>query len=97
MLGFGPRYLHSTGQLYKGGPDNAIFFLLTADEPKDLPIPGEKFSFAILKHAQALGDAQAMAQKGRRLLRLHLKGNLDKAAQQLLACLRNATCSPIAR
>jgi hypothetical protein len=94
MVGFGPRYLHSTGQLYKGGPDRAIFLLLTADEPNDLPIPGEPFTFSILKHAQALGDDQAMRQKGRRLLRLHLKGNLDKAAQQLFTCLRNANRSP---
>ncbi len=72
LLGFGPRYLHSTGQLFKGGPDGGIFLLLTAEETKDLPIPGEPYSFGVLKQAQALGDYQAMQQKGRRVLRVRL-------------------------
>ena len=55
-LGFGPRFLHSTGQLHKGGPNTGLFFQLTASDPQDLPIPGEPYSFSVLKQAQALGD-----------------------------------------
>jgi glucose-6-phosphate isomerase len=92
MLGIGPRYLHSTGQLYKGGPDNALFLQLTADDAEDLAIPGEPYTFGALKHAQALGDYQAMAQQGRRLLRLHLgadaAGGLRWIAQALGAAAR---------
>ncbi len=90
-VGFGPRYLHSTGQLYKGGPDAAIFLELTADEADDLPIPGEPFTFGVLKQAQALGDFQAMRQKGRRILRVHLRGDLDRAMQQLLNAVEEST------
>jgi hypothetical protein len=87
MIGFGPRYLHSTGQLFKGGPDTGLFLLLTAEDGVELPIPGEPFSFSVLKQAQALGDFQAMQQKGRRILRVHLSGNLEQAAEQLLAAI----------
>ena len=90
MAGFGPRYLHSTGQLYKGGPDAGLFVLLTADEPHDLPIPGSRFTFGILKQAQALGDFQAMQQRGRRILRLHLAGDPERAAARLVATMRHA-------
>jgi glucose-6-phosphate isomerase/transaldolase/glucose-6-phosphate isomerase len=83
MLEVGPRYLHSTGQLYKGGPDDGLFFLLTAEEGKDLPIPGEPFTFGTLKHAQALGDFQAMQQGGRRVLRLHFRCNVESTLQRL--------------
>jgi hypothetical protein len=93
MLGFGPRYLHSTGQLYKGGPNNGLFLLLTGDEPQDLPIPGEPFTFGVLKQAQALGDFQAMQQCGRRILRLHLRGDLDRAAQRLHSAVDEALAS----
>ena len=90
MLGFGPRYLHSTGQLYKGGPDSGLFLLLTAEERDDLPIPGAPFSFGTLKRAQALGDFQAMREKGRRILRLHLQGDLDHAMQHLTTAVEEA-------
>ncbi|MBI4341196.1 MAG: hypothetical protein HY598_02820 [Candidatus Omnitrophica bacterium] len=90
MIGFGPRYLHSTGQLFKGGPASGIFLLLTADDPVDLPIPGEAFGFSILKHAQALGDFQAMQEKGRRLLRVHLRGDLEAGLQRLQQAIREA-------
>ncbi len=72
--GFGPRYLHSTGQLHKGGPPSGLFIQLTADDPHDLAIPGEAYSFAVLKNAQALGDLQALRNKGRRVIRVHLGG-----------------------
>jgi hypothetical protein len=71
-VGFGPRFLHSTGQLHKGGGNNGVFIQITADDPKDLPIPGETYSYSILKDAQALGDYSALKNKGRRLLRIHL-------------------------
>jgi glucose-6-phosphate isomerase/transaldolase/glucose-6-phosphate isomerase len=72
MLGFGPRYLHSTGQLHKGGPDTGQFVLITADARPDLPIPGEPYSFGVLELAQALGDFESLERAGRRVLRLHL-------------------------
>ncbi len=87
ILGVGPRYLHSTGQLYKGGPDAGVFLLLTADSTDDLPIPGERFTFSVLKNAQAVGDFQAMQEKGRRILRLHFRGNLDDAFQRCFAAI----------
>lgn len=90
MVGFGPRYLHSTGQLFKGGPDAGIFLLLTADEPEDLPIPGEPYTFGVLKQAQALGDFHAMQERGRRILRVHLRGALDGAAARLLGAVEEA-------
>jgi len=73
-VGMGPRYLHSTGQLHKGGPPNGLFIQLTTDDAHDLAIPGESYSFAVLKNAQALGDLQALRNKGRRVIRVHLGG-----------------------
>ena len=70
-LGFGPRLLHSTGQLHKGGPDTGVFLQLTADPSKDLPIPGWEETFGTLIAAQALGDLAALQKRGRRALRLH--------------------------
>jgi transaldolase / glucose-6-phosphate isomerase len=70
-LGFGPRFLHSTGQLHKGGPDTGVFLQLTAEPAKDLPIPGWQESFGILIAAQALGDLTSLQRRGRRALRLH--------------------------
>ena len=73
-VGPGPRYLHSTGQLHKGGPPNGLFIQLTADDSHDLAIPGETYTFAVLKNSQALGDLQALRNKGRRVIRVHLGG-----------------------
>ena len=72
-LGFGPRFLHSTGQLHKGGPDAAVFLQITAEPSKDLPIPGWDETFGTLLAAQALGDLAALQRRGRRVLRLHLE------------------------
>jgi hypothetical protein len=72
MVGYGPRLLHSTGQLHKGGPDSGLFVQLTADDVEDIPIPGQKYTFGVLNQAQALGDFEVLAQRGRRLLRVHL-------------------------
>lgn len=72
-LGYGPRFLHSTGQLHKGGPDSGVFLQITAEPSKDLPIPGWTESFGALVAAQALGDLQSLQRRGRRALRLHLR------------------------
>ncbi len=72
-VGFGPRFLHSTGQLHKGGPDTGLFLQITTDPVMDLEIPGQKMSFGVLEHCQALGDYEALSARNRRILRLHLK------------------------
>jgi len=87
---FGPRFLHSTGQAYKGGPDNGVFLQITADDAKDLPVPGQKASFGIIKAAQARGDFDVLTERGRRALRVHLKGPLKKGLAALNAALTNA-------
>jgi glucose-6-phosphate isomerase/transaldolase/glucose-6-phosphate isomerase len=90
LLEIGPRYLHSTGQLYKGGRDAGLFLLLTAEEPDDLPIPGEPYTFGLLKQAQALGDFEAMQQKGRRILRIHLGQQPQQALLKLQRLLESS-------
>jgi glucose-6-phosphate isomerase len=82
-LGYGPRFLHSTGQLHKGGANNGVFIQLTASEQQDVPIPGEPYSFGILKEAQALGDLFALSAHRRRNIRIHL-GAEPGAGLQLL-------------
>ncbi len=72
-VGYGPRFLHSTGQLHKGGPNTGVFLQIVGDDPDDLPIPGERFTFGILKQAQALGDFQALRNHGRRVLRVQMR------------------------
>jgi transaldolase/glucose-6-phosphate isomerase len=71
-LGFGPRFLHSTGQAYKGGPNTGVFLQVTCDDATDLPVPGQKYTFGIVKAAQARGDFQVLADRDRRALRIHL-------------------------
>ena len=71
-LGFGPRFLHSTGQAYKGGPNTGVFLQITSDDEFDLPVPGQKYTFGIVKAAQARGDFQVLLDRGRRALRVHL-------------------------
>jgi len=73
-VGFGPRFLHSTGQLHKGGKNNGLYLSLTADDESDLPIPGETFGFSVLKEAQARGDWEALKNKNRRVLHIHFHG-----------------------
>lgn len=89
-VGYGPRYLHSTGQLHKGGPNTGLFLLLTCDDPEDAPIPGQPYTFGILKRAQALGDFEALAKHGRRVLRVHIAGDLAKGLTALEKALREA-------
>ena len=71
-LGYGPRFLHSTGQFHKGGPNTGLFLQLTADDTEDAAVPGEPYSFGVLKRAQALGDLEALRKHGRRVVRIHL-------------------------
>ena len=72
LFGFGPRYLHSTGQLHKGDGNNGVFLILSADPAKDIKIPGQHYTFGQLCNAQALGDFQALQSKGRRVIKIHL-------------------------
>ena len=71
-VGFGPRYLHASGQAYKGGANSGVFIQITADDAADLPVPGHKYTFGVVKAAQARGDFQVLADRGRRALRVHL-------------------------
>jgi transaldolase/glucose-6-phosphate isomerase len=82
-LGFGPRFLHSTGQAYKGGPNSGVFLQITCDDPEDLPVPGQSYSFGIVKAAQARGDFEVLAERGRRALRVHLAGPLAEGLARL--------------
>src|SRR5262249_52362904 len=89
MFGYGPRYLHSTGQLHKGGPNTGVFLIVTATPQEDLDIPGQPFSFGTLEQAQALGDFQSLDATGRRALHAHLSTPdatlLHQLAETLLA------------
>jgi hypothetical protein len=84
-LGFGPRFLHSTGQAYKGGPNSGVFLQITCDDAQDLPVPGQNYTFGVVKAAQARGDFQVLADRKRRALRVHLgtdvKAGLTKLAE----------------
>ena len=71
-LGFGPRFLHSTGQAYKGGANNGVFLQITSDDEFDVPVPGQKYTFGVVKAAQARGDFQVLLDRGRRALRVHI-------------------------
>lgn len=76
-LGFGPRFLHSTGQAYKGGPNTGVFLQITCDDANDLPVPGQKYTFGTVKAAQARGDFQVLADRKRRALRVHLPADIN--------------------
>ncbi len=89
-LGYGPRYLHSTGQLHKGGPESGLFVLLTADPGPDRGIPGEPFGFAVLHRAQAEGDYAALERRDRRLLRIHLGPDADSGLDDLISAVETA-------
>ncbi|PYM95934.1 MAG: transaldolase [Candidatus Rokuibacteriota bacterium] len=82
-LGFGPRFLHSTGQAYKGGPSSGVFLQLTCDDAADLPVPGQRYTFGVVKAAQARGDLRVLEERGRRVLRVHLPSDV-KAGLVLL-------------
>jgi transaldolase/glucose-6-phosphate isomerase len=90
VLGFGPRFLHSTGQAYKGGPNSGVFLQITCDDAKDLPVPGQKYTFGIVKAAQARGDFAVLAERGRRALRVHLGKNLKSGLAILTKAVQKA-------
>jgi transaldolase/glucose-6-phosphate isomerase len=90
VLGFGPRFLHSTGQAYKGGPNSGVFLQITCDDAVELPVPGQKYTFGIVKAAQARGDFQVLADRGRRALRVHLGSNLKAGLATLQAAIQKA-------
>ena len=86
-VGYGPRYLHSTGQLHKGGPANGIYLQLTMNSHRELPIPGQRYGFDVLATAQAIGDYQALCNLGRRVITINLgddpNGRLRQLAEEL--------------
>jgi len=82
-LGFGPRFLHSTGQLHKGGPGSGLYIQVTAADAVDVAIPGQPFTFSILKQAQAQGDLQSLRDHDRRVIRLHIRGDLALGLSRL--------------
>ncbi|MEW6767942.1 MAG: bifunctional transaldolase/phosoglucose isomerase [Pseudomonadota bacterium] len=89
-VGFGPRFLHSTGQAYKGGPNNGVFIQITADDVEDLNVPGQTASFGIIATAQARGDFGVLTERERRALRLHIKGDVTKGLAAIDAALTKA-------
>ncbi len=89
-LGYGPRFLHSTGQLHKGGPNTGVFLQVTCDDAEDLPIPGQKYTFGVLKQAQALGDFQVLAERGRRVLRVHVGDDVPAGLAKLRQVIAGA-------
>jgi transaldolase/glucose-6-phosphate isomerase len=92
-LGYGPRFLHSTGQLHKGGPNTGVFLQITSDDAQDLPIAGQKYTFGVLKRAQAEGDFQVLAERGRRLLRVHLGADVGAGLKLLREVVAQAVKS----
>jgi len=89
-LGFGPRFLHSTGQAYKGGPNTGVFLQITCDDAIDLAVPGQKYTFGVVKAAQARGDLEVLAERGRRALRVHLGADVDAGLAKLEAVIKTA-------
>jgi transaldolase/glucose-6-phosphate isomerase len=88
--GFGPRFLHSTGQVYKGGPNTGVFLEITHDAAHDVPVEGKAYTFGVVEQAQARGDFDVLAQKHRRALRVHVGGDLDEGLQALAVAMAEA-------
>jgi len=89
-VGFGPRFLHSTGQAYKGGPDSGVFLQITTDDALDLPVPGQTYSFGVVKAAQSRGDLAVLVERGRRALRVHLGTDVDAGLAVLASAIEHA-------
>jgi hypothetical protein len=83
VLGFGPRFLHSTGQAYKGGPNSGVFLQITCEESADIQVPGNSYTFGIVKAAQARGDFSVLADRKRRALRVHLGKDIGAGLDKL--------------
>jgi transaldolase/glucose-6-phosphate isomerase len=90
VLGFGPRFLHSTGQAYKGGPNSGVFLQITCDNAIDFPVPDQKYTFGVVKAAQARGDFTVLAERGRRALRVHLGKDVKSGLAKLKAAVDQA-------
>lgn len=89
-VGYGPRFLHSTGQLHKGGPNSGVFLQITCDDESDMPIPNQRYTFGVLKAAQAQGDFAVLAERGRRILRVHLGTDVKAGLTKLRAIILSA-------
>jgi len=89
-VGFGPRFQHSTGQAYKGGPNSGVFLQITCDDAEDLPVPGHTYTFGVVKAAQARGDLEVLAERGRRALRTHITGDLERGLDTLSRAVEEA-------
>ncbi len=89
-VGFGPRFLHSTGQAYKGGPNTGVFLQITSDHGGDLAVPGQKASFGVIEAAQARGDFDVLTERGRRALRLHIKGDVRQGLDAIRQAVKQA-------
>ena len=96
-LGFGPRFLHSTGQAYKGGPNSGVFLQITCDDVRDLAVPGARYTFSVVKAAQARGDFQVLVDRHRRALRVHLGADVRAGLESLDQIVAGATGEPVAR
>jgi len=86
-LGFGPRFQHSTGQAYKGGPNSGVFLQITCDDPADIDVPGHSYSFGVVKAAQARGDFDVLAERRRRVLRVHLPADVKQGLETLRSAI----------
>ena len=86
-LGFGPRFLHSTGQAYKGGPNTGVFMQITSEDDSDLAVPGQKYTFGVVKSAQARGDFQVLLDRDRRALRIHIDGKIEDGLRTIIEAL----------
>jgi transaldolase/glucose-6-phosphate isomerase len=89
-LQFGPRFLHSTGQAYKGGPNSGVFLQITCDDPEDIEVPGRRYTFGVVKAAQARGDLAVLWDRGRRVIRVHIHGDVDAGLARLTTIVRQA-------
>ncbi len=92
-LGYGPRFLHSTGQLHKGGPNSGVFIQVTCDAQLDLPIPDEPYSFGVLQAAQGLGDFESLSSRQRRVIRIHVGSDVGKGLARLEQAIEATICS----
>ncbi|MGB6684003.1 MAG: hypothetical protein WBH24_10175, partial [Candidatus Acidiferrum sp.] len=90
VLGFGPRFLHSTGQAYKGGPNSGVFLQITCDDAVDILVPGQKYTFGVVKAAEARGDFAVLAERGRRALRVHLGQDVAAGLATLAGAINQA-------
>ncbi|MGH8638618.1 MAG: hypothetical protein ACREUZ_15895, partial [Burkholderiales bacterium] len=89
-LGFGPRFLHSTGQAYKGGPNSGVFLQITVDDARDIPVPAQRYSFGVVKAAEARGDFAVLVERQRRALRVHLGADATAGLNLLGAAVARA-------